>query len=60
MAAVELKVGIVISPAQFALQPIPDELADTMPRLKGKQFFRHSEQIFVVDPKDNRIVELLR
>jgi len=59
-AAVELKVGSVISPAQFALQPIPDELADTMPRLKGKQFFRHSEQIFVVDPKDNRIVELLK
>src|ERR1700694_1678620 len=54
--AVELKVGSVISPAQFALQPIPDELAETMPRLKGKQFFRHSEQIFVVDPKDNRIV----
>jgi hypothetical protein len=57
--AAELKVGSVISPAQFALQPIPDELADTIPRLKGKQFFRHSEQIFVVDPKDNRIVELL-
>jgi hypothetical protein len=58
--AVELKVGSVISPTQFALQPIPDELAEAMPRLKGKQFFRHSEQIFVVDPKDNRIVELLR
>jgi hypothetical protein len=56
---VELKVGSVISPAQVALQPIPDELADKIPRLKGKQFFRHSEQIFVVDPKDNRIVELL-
>ena len=59
-AAVELKVGSVISPTQFALQPIPEELAEAMPRLKGKQFFRYSEQIFVVDPKDNRIVELLR
>ena len=59
-AVVELKVGSVISPAQFALQPIPDELAEAMPRLKGKQFFRHGEQIFVVDPKDNRIVELLK
>jgi hypothetical protein len=56
---VELKVGSVISPAQFVLQPIPEELADSMPRLKGKQFFRHGEQIFVIDPKDNRIVELL-
>jgi len=59
-AAVELKVGSVISPAQFALQPIPEDLEDKMPRLKGKQFFRHGEQIFVVDPKDNRIVELLK
>lgn len=59
-AAVELKVGSVISPAQFALQPIPEDLEDKMPRLKGKQFFRQGEQIFVVDPKDNRIVELLK
>ena len=56
---VDLKVGSVISPAQFALQPLPDELEDKLPRLRGKLFFRHNEQIFVVDPKNNRIVELL-
>ena len=57
---VELKVGSQISPAQFGLQPIPDELENQIPRLKGKMFFRQGDQIFVVDPKDNRIVELLR
>jgi hypothetical protein len=57
---VELKVGNQITPGQFALQPIPDELENKMPRLKGKVFFRYADRIFVVDPKDNRILELLQ
>jgi hypothetical protein len=58
--SVELKVGNQIAPGQFDLQPIPDELENKMPRLKGMAFFRFADQIFVVDPKDNRIVELLK
>ena len=58
--AVELKVGNQIAPGQFVLQPIPDELEIKMPKLKGMAFFRFADQIFVVDPKDNRIIELLK
>jgi hypothetical protein len=57
---VELKVGNQLAPGQVALEPIPDELENKMPRLKGKMFFRNGDRIFVVDPKDNRIVELLQ
>ena len=56
----ELKPGAQIAPGQFALRPIPDELETKMPRLKGKMFFRHDGEIYVVDPKDNKIVELLK
>jgi hypothetical protein len=58
--AAELKPGAQIAPGQFALRPIPDELESKMPRLKGKMFFRHDGQIYVVDPKDNKVVELLK
>ena len=57
---VEVKVGNQIVPGQFDLEPIPDELENKIPRLKGMAFFRYAGQIYVVDLKDNRIVELLK
>jgi hypothetical protein len=53
------KVGGVIAPGQFDLQPIPEEMEGTTPRLKGKAFFRYADQTFIVDPKDHRIIEIL-
>jgi len=53
------KVGGVIVPGQFELEPIPEEMERTTPRLKGKAFFRYADQTFIVDPKDNRIIEIM-
>jgi hypothetical protein len=58
--AAEVKVGNHIGPGQFVLQPIPEELANEMPRLKDKAFIRYGGQVYIVDPKDNQIIELLR
>jgi len=60
VSQVEVKVGNQIAPGQFVLEPIPDELENKIPRLKGMAFFRYAGEIFVVDPKNNRIVELLQ
>jgi hypothetical protein len=55
----EPKVGGFIVPGQFALQPVPEELESKFPQLGGMAFFRHQDRIFIVNPKDNKIIQQL-
>ena len=45
----ELTIGAKL-PADFPLQPFPEEAAKKVPEIKAHQFFAQDNKIFVVDP----------
>lgn len=58
VAAGDYKVGDQ-APAGAELQPFPSLIADKISAIKSHRFFVSGEKIFVVDPKDNKIAEVI-
>jgi len=48
------------APQTVNLQPIPPEIAQKVPQVKSHKFFVTSEEIAIVDPKDNAIAEVVK
>jgi hypothetical protein len=42
------------------LQPMPNELGQKVPQVKTHRFFIAAAQMFIVDPKDNTVVEVIK
>jgi hypothetical protein len=42
------------------LQPMPNELGQKVPQVKTHRFFIAGGQVFIVDPKDNKVVEVIK
>jgi hypothetical protein len=57
-AAGDYKVGDQ-APAAAELQTFPAVVADKISAIKSHRFFVSGEKIFVVDPKDNKIAEVI-
>jgi hypothetical protein len=41
------------------LRPIPSDVAQKAPQIKAHRFFLAAKQIVIVDPKDNRVAEII-
>jgi hypothetical protein len=48
------------APANVSLQPIPPEIAQKVPQVKSHKFFVTSDEIVIVDPKDNVVAEVVK
>ena len=57
--AKDLAVGDQI-PDNIRLQPMPSEIAQKAPQIKAHRFFVAGKQIVIVDPKDNKIAEIIK
>jgi hypothetical protein len=58
-AEVKPAVGDTI-PADIKVQAMPDQVAKKVPQIKTHEFFVADGQIFIVDPKDNRVAEVIK
>jgi hypothetical protein len=47
-------------PATVKLQPIPAEIAQKVPQVKTHVFCITDEQVVIVDPKDNKVAEIIK
>jgi uncharacterized protein DUF1236 len=56
---VKAEVGEPI-PQDLKLQPMPGDVARKVPQVKSHRFFVTAEQIVIVDPKDNRVAEVVK
>jgi hypothetical protein len=56
--AVQPAVGEAL-PADAAPQPMPDEVGRKVPQIKAHRFLITADQIVIVDPKDNKVAELI-
>jgi hypothetical protein len=41
-------------------QPMPSEIARKVPQIKAHRYFVTAQQIVIVDPKDNKITEVIK
>jgi hypothetical protein len=57
--SVKLAVGEVVPP-DVVLQAIPTEIGQKVPQIKTHQFVLVADQIAIVDPKDHKVVDLIR
>jgi ABC-type proline/glycine betaine transport system substrate-binding protein len=57
-ATVDMSLGSV-APRDAHLQPMPAEVAAKVPQIKSHLFFVKEGKIAIVDPKDNRIAEII-
>ena len=57
-AAVSETVGAAV-PSTIKLQPIPDQVGQRVPQIKSHLFFIKCERVYLVDPKDNSIAEVI-
>jgi hypothetical protein len=48
------------APADVKLQPMPAEVAQKVPQVKTHAFYLADGQIVIVDPKDNKVAELIK
>jgi Protein of unknown function (DUF1236) len=46
-------------PADVTPQPIPNEVGRKVPQIKTHRFLVTADQIIIVDPKDNKVAELI-
>ena len=46
-------------PAGVVLHPIPVEVSAKVPQVRTHSFFVKDDHVFVVDPKDNRVAEVV-
>ena len=56
--AVQPAVGDVL-PAGVTPQPMPDDVGRKVPQVKAHRFVITADQIIIVDPKDNKVAELI-
>jgi hypothetical protein len=47
-------------PATVKLQPMPTDIAQKVPQVKTHTFFVTDEQVVIVDPKDNKVAEIIK
>jgi hypothetical protein len=58
-AEVAVAVGDKIS-QDINLQPMPSDVALKVPQVKTHRFFVAGQQIVIVDPKDNKVAEVIK
>jgi hypothetical protein len=46
-------------PADVTPQPMPNEVGRKVPQIKTHRFLVTADQIIIVDPKDNKVAELI-
>jgi hypothetical protein len=46
-------------PQGVAPQPMPSDVARKVPQVKAHSYFLTAQQIVIVDPKDNRVAEVI-
>jgi hypothetical protein len=47
-------------PQNVNLQPMPSDVAAKVPQVKTHRFFIAGEQIVIVDPKDNKVADVIK
>jgi hypothetical protein len=47
------------TPHNIRLQPIPSDVAQKAPQIKTHKFFVAGKQIIIVDPRDNKVAEII-
>ena len=57
-AAVPETVGAAV-PSSVTLRPIPEPIAQKVPQIKSHRFFVKDNRIYLVDPKDNSIADVI-
>ena len=58
-ASVQATVGETI-PQGVSPQPMPSAVAQKVPQVKAHRYFLTAEQVVIVDPKDNKVVEVIK
>jgi uncharacterized protein DUF1236 len=58
-ASVQATVGESI-PQGVSPQPMPSAVAQKVPQVKAHSYFLTAEQVVIVDPKDNKVVEVIK
>ncbi len=56
--SVQPSVGDALPP-DVTLQPMPNEIGRKVPQIKAHRFLITADQIVIVDPKDNKVAELI-
>ena len=46
-------------PASVALQPMPPDIVQKVPQVKSHMFYIKGQQVVLVDPKDNKIADVI-
>jgi hypothetical protein len=47
-------------PAGINPQPMPPDVAQKVPQVKSHRFFLTADEIVIVDPKDNKVAEVIK
>ena len=47
-------------PAGINPQPMPPDVAQKVPQVKAHRFFVTAQQIVIVDPKDNKVADVIK
>jgi hypothetical protein len=58
-ADVKTEIGEPI-PQGITPRPIPSEVGQKVPQVKSHRFFVTAQQIVIVDPKDNKVADLIK
>ena len=58
-ADVQAAVGEAVPPS-ISARPMPMDVAQKVPQVKAHRFFLTPQQIVIVDPKDNRVVDVIK
>jgi len=58
-AEVKAEVGDQI-PQGITPHPMPNEVAQKVPQVKSHRFILTAEQIVIVDPKDNKVADVIK
>ena len=58
-ADVQAAIGDQI-PQGVTPQPMPSEVAQKVPQVKAHRYFLTAQQIVIVDPKDNKVAEVIK
>ncbi len=47
-------------PQGISPRPLPSEVAQKVPQIKAHKFFLTAQEIVIVDPKDNKVAEVIK
>ena len=59
LADVQAAVGEPV-PQGVTPQPMPSDVAQKVPQVKAHRYFLTAQQIVIVDPKDNKVAEVIK